>query len=132
MQHGAFKRDSTKDFALKPPWHRRALMAIVWKMWPSLPNGKGAVDYSLQASLTFRGRRRYIWSSPRCWSCPYPSKLCVSCSFHQIQANEFCLWKLAGAHARLCVKRWQVPVLFVCERSQVLFSASRSSVLDSS
>ena len=69
VQHGAFKRDSTKDFALRPPWHRRALMAIVWKMWPSLPNGKGAVDYSLQASLTFRGRRRYIWSSPRCWSC---------------------------------------------------------------
>ena len=44
-------------------------MAIVWKMWLFLPKGKVAVDYSLQASLTFRGRRRYIRSSPRCWSC---------------------------------------------------------------
>ena len=41
----------------------------------------------------------------------YLSKLCVSCSFHQIQASQFCLWKLAGAHFRLRVKRWQVRVL---------------------
>ena len=53
----------------------------------------------------------------------YPWKLCVSCSFHQIQASPFCLWKLASAHVRLCVKDGSPSSHFVYERSQVLFSA---------
>ena len=69
VQRGAFKRDSIRDFALRLPWHRRALMAIVWKIWLSLPKGKVAVDYSLQASLTFGNRRWHIWSSPICCRC---------------------------------------------------------------
>ena len=44
-------------------------MAIVWKIWLSLPKGKVAVDYSLQASLTFGNRRWHIWSSPICCRC---------------------------------------------------------------
>ena len=32
-----------------------------------------------------------------------PSNLRGSYNFHQIQTNQFCLWKLAGAHFRLCV-----------------------------
>jgi len=47
VQHGAFRRDSVKDFASRPCWHRRALRAIVWKMWLSFPKGKVAVENSL-------------------------------------------------------------------------------------
>ena len=66
VQHGAFTRDSTKDFVLR---HKRLLKAIVWKIWLSLPKGKVAVDYSPHASLTFSTWRWHIWSSPICWSC---------------------------------------------------------------
>ena len=44
-------------------------MAIVWKIRLSSPKGKVAVDYSLQASLTFSSWRWHIWSFPICWSC---------------------------------------------------------------
>ena len=35
-----FRRDSVKDLASRPCWHRRAPRAIVWKTWLSLPTEK--------------------------------------------------------------------------------------------
>ena len=64
VQHGAFGRDSIKDFALRGCWHRRALSAIVCKMWLSLPKAKVFVNYSLHASLTFSSWRWHIWWCP--------------------------------------------------------------------
>ena len=64
VQHGAFRRDSVKDFASRPCWHRRALRAIVWKMWLSFPKGKVAVENSLHTSLTFNSWGWHIPSPP--------------------------------------------------------------------
>ena len=104
-QHGSgaawgIRRDSIKDFALRRCWHRRALSAIVCKMWLSLPKGKVAVDCSLHASLTFSSWR-LVMSSPICPSC-LPHRNCPY-SFQHIQPSsrtfsqavpKHCQWKI--------------------------------------
>ena len=62
VQRGVFRRDSIKDFASRPCWHRRAPRAIVWKTWLSIATGKSS-------RFTFSSWRWRIWSSPKCSNC---------------------------------------------------------------
>ena len=69
-----------------------------------LTEGKSSCRLQPSCQLDFQQLEMAYLVAPHMCKVHSPSNLRGSCNFHQIQANEFCLWKLASAYFRLCVE----------------------------
>ena len=69
-----------------------------------LTEGKSSCRLKPSCQLDFQQLEMAYLVAPHMFKVHSPSNLRGSCNFHQIQANEVCLWKLAIVRAVSCIQ----------------------------